>query len=240
MKRDLNLVSGEYNPNSVTSIENDLILNWYPHRVIRRSGHVERLLELGLGHGHTAKIFNEHSDSYTVLDGSSVVIKQFKANNPDFTGCVVESYFEDFQSDENYDVIVMGFILEHVDDPHLILEKYRNMLKSNGRLYIAVPNAKSLNRRFGLALGIIDDIYSLNENDLALGHLRQYCLDTLTQAVTHAGYKVTYQEGIYLKPLPLSTLKTLDNFDDNLQAMLKVGVDFPELCVGIMLELTII
>lgn len=240
MKRDLNLVSGEYNSNSVTSIENDLILNWYPHRVIRRSGHVDRLLELGLGHGHTAKIFNEHCDSYTVLDGSSVVIKQFKANNPDFSGHVIESYFEDFQSDENYDVIVMGFILEHVDDPHLILEKYRNMLKPNGRLYIAVPNAKSLNRRFGLALGIIDNIYSLNENDLALGHLRQYCLDTLTQAVTHAGYKVTYQEGIYLKPLPLSTLKTLDNFEDNLQAMLKVGVDFPELCVGIMLELTII
>lgn len=238
MKPDLNAVSSEYRPNAATSLENELILNWYPKRILTRFGYVDSLLELGLGHGHTAKIFVDACEKYTVLDGASLVIEQFKRNNPTFKGCIVETYFEEFCSGSQYDVIVMGFILEHVEDPGLILRKYRDMLKPGGRLYVAVPNAKSLNRRFGLELGMIDDIYSLNENDLALGHVRQYCLDTLTEEVTAAGYQVSYKEGIYLKPLPLKTLKTLDDFENNLQAMLKVGVDFPELCVGLLLELT--
>ena len=130
----------------------------------------------------------------------------------------------------------MGFILEHVDDPGLLLSKYRKFLSPGGRIFIAVPNAKSLNRRLGLELGIIDDIYSLNDNDIAQGHKRQYCLDTLGQLLDEQGYQIVLEEGIYLKPLPLDALKTLPDLEANLQAMLKVGVDFPDLCVGLLLE----
>ena len=56
-------------------------------------------------------------------------------------------------------------------------------------MFVTVPNAKSLNRRLGLELGIIDDIYSLNANDLALGHQRQYCRDTLRQTLRKTGYR---------------------------------------------------
>ena len=93
-----------------------------------------------------------------------------------------------------------------------------------------------MNRRLGLELGIIDDIYSLNENDLVQGHKRQFCRDTIGQLLTERGYRVVHEEGIYLKPLPLGVLKTLPDFEANLQAMLKVGVEFPDLCVGLLLE----
>lgn len=237
MKKDLNAVSSEYRPNAATEIENNLILNWYPHRMIARFQHAPALLELGLGHGYTARIFSKACDQYTVVDGSSVVIDQFRAANPDFRGEIVASYFEDYTPRGLFDIIVMGFVLEHVDDPDAILERYRSFLKPGGRLYVAVPNAKSMNRRLGLELGMINDIYSLNANDIALGHQRQYCRDTLRLAVERAGYRVTHEEGIYLKPLPLGVLKTLDDFDANLQAMLRVGVDFPDLCVGLLMEL---
>lgn len=239
MKKDLNLVSSEYRPNAATEIENNLILNWYPYRIIDRFKHADSLLELGLGHGYTAKIFNKACDSHVVVDGSSVVIDQFRENTPNFQGEIVEAYFEDYIPKESFDIVVMGFILEHVDDPDLILEHYRSFLKPGGKLYVAVPNAKSMNRRIGLEMGLIDDIYGLNANDLALGHQRQYCRDTLTAAVNRAGYRITHEEGIYLKPLPLGVLKTLDDMDANLQAMLKVGVDFPDLCVGLLMELEV-
>ncbi len=237
MRKDLNSVSSEYQPNAATAVENDLILNWYPRRIIARFGRVPSLLELGLGHGYTARIFDSACDRHVVIDGSSVVIQQFKNSTPDFRGQIIDSYFEDYTTDERFDVIVMGFILEHVDDPRLILDRYRAFLKPHAKLYVAVPNAKSLNRRLGLELGLIDDIYSLNANDLALGHQRQYCRQTLTSAVQRAGYRITHEEGIYLKPLPLGVLKTLEDFDANLQAMLKVGIDFPDLCVGLLMEL---
>lgn len=235
--RDLNAVSSEYRPNGATEIENNLILKWYPGRIIRRFGHATSLLELGLGHGFTAEIFPTACDEYVVLDGSTVVIDQFRQKHPGFSGEVVETYFENYDTDKRFDVIVMGFVLEHVDDPDLLLQRYRRFMKPGGRMYIAVPNAKSMNRRLGLEMGLIDDIYSLNANDLALGHQRQYCRATLTSAVRKAGYTITHEEGIYLKPLPLHVLQTLPDMEKNMQGLLNVGIEFPDLCVALLMEL---
>ncbi|MCL0075150.1 class I SAM-dependent methyltransferase, partial [Thermodesulfovibrionales bacterium] len=164
------------------------------------------------------------------------VINRFKKNTPGFSAELFLDYFETFDTKECFDVIIMGFILEHVDDPGLLLDRYKKFLKPTGKIFIAVPNAKSLNRRLGLELGLIDDIYSLNDNDLALGHKRQFCRDSLRELVHQYGYQIIYEEGIYLKPLPLPVLKNLPNFQGNLQAMLKVGVEFPDLCVGLLME----
>ncbi|KDP86755.1 SAM-dependent methyltransferase [Cupriavidus sp. SK-3] len=232
----LDAVSSEYFPNAATSLENDLILHWYPRRITHRFGRCDSLLELGLGHGFTARCFSAHAERHVIIEGSPRVIELFRSNHPDSPARLVEGYFEDFDTDERFDVIVMGFILEHVDDPGLLLARYRRFLKPGGRMYVAVPNAKSMNRRLGLELGMIDDIYSLNANDIALGHQRQFCRDTLRGLLHEHGYQVLHEEGIYLKPLPLGVLKTLPDLEANLQAMLKVGIDFPDLCVGLLME----
>lgn len=235
---DLDNVASEYFPNAATSVENDLILNWYPKRVVNRFGHCGRLLELGLGHGYAAELFHAACDSHVIVEGSRVVIDQFRKQNPGSSIEIVEGFFETFQPDAPFDVIIMGFVLEHVDDPGLLLRRYKSYLAPGGRMFIAVPNAKSLNRRLGLELGLIDDIYSLNKNDLALGHKRQFCRDTLGSLVEQSGYRIVHVEGIYLKPLPLGVLQTLPDFEANLQAMLRVGVDFPDLCVGLLMEIS--
>lgn len=235
--QNLNQVASEYKPNAATELENNLILHWYPKRVIKRIGYVESLLELGLGHGFTAELFAKSCGTYVIIDGASTVIKQFKKSHPDFNGELVLEYFENYTPKAPFDIIVMGFVLEHVDDPEAILMRYKNFLKPGGKMYVAVPNAKSLNRRLGFEMGLLDDIYSLNCNDLALGHQRQYCRDTLRESLMRCGYQVTHEEGIYLKPLPLGVLKTLPDLQANLDAMLKVGIDFPDLCVGLLMEI---
>ena len=238
MANRLDQVSSEYRPGSASEFENSLVLNWYPRRILKRLGKDScgSILELGIGHGHTTKLFNEHFDRHVVIEGSQVVIEQFQKNSGLESIEIVESYFEEFETGERFDVILMGFVLEHVDDPGLVLERFRKFLKPSGRLFITVPNGKSMNRRLGLAMGKIDDIYSLNENDHAMGHQRQFCLDTLKALVAETGYDCIWEEGIYLKPLPLGYLQTMPEFDENLQAMLEVGVDFPELSVGLLIE----
>lgn len=236
---NLDAVSSEYLPNAATAIENDLILNWYPERIIKRFGSVGSILELGIGHGYTPGLFNAVCDRHVIIEGSQLVIDLFKEKSPDFTGEVVFSYFEEFDTDERFDAIVMGFVLEHVDDPGVLLARFKKFLKPGGRIYVAVPNAKSMNRRLGVELGKIDDIYSLNANDHALGHKRQYCRDTLKTEMQSHGYSVSLEEGIYLKPLPLAVLKTLPDFQENLDAMLRVGIDFPDLCVALLMEATV-
>jgi len=234
--KNLDSLTSQYKPKAVTAIENDLILNWYPKRILNRVKTFGSLLELGLGHGFSAKQFEGHFNQHIIIEGSEVVIDLFKKKHNDFKGIIVKDYFETYETDQKFDAIVMGFILEHVDDPGLLLDRYRHMLTDDGRIFICVPNAKSLNRRLGLELGIIKDIYELNANDIALGHKRQFCTTSLKELLEAHNYEVTHVEGIYLKPLPLSILKTLPDFKANLDAMLKVGIDFPELCVGIFME----
>ena len=234
----LDRVSSEYRPGAATAFENNLILNWYPGRILKRldKDSLGSILELGIGHGYTTTLLNEHFDRHVIIEGSGAVIEQFRKDTPLESIEFIESYFEDFETEEQFDVVLMGFVLEHVDDPELVLNRFRKFLKPSGRLFIAVPNAKSMNRRLGLAMGKIDDIYSLNENDVAHGHQRQFCLDTLKELISRTGYDCLWEEGIYLKPLPLAYMQIMPEFDENLQAMLEVGVDFPELSVGLLLE----
>ena len=236
--KDLNAVSSKYDPSSSGEFENDLILNWYPKRIIKRIGNVASLLELGLGHGFTATIFSKSCEKHVIVDGASGVIDSFLSRTPDFKGEIVLDYFEEYKTEHTFDVIVLGFVLEHVDDPVMILDRYRRFLAPEGKIYVAVPNAKSLNRRLGLKMGLIDDIYDLNANDLLLGHQRQYCLETLRRDLDKGGFVISHEEGIYLKPLPLSVLRGLPDSNANFEAMLEVGIEFPELCVGLLVEAT--
>ena len=235
--QDLDAVADKYLAEPSVEIENDLIMNWYPKRIETRTGPVGSILEQGLGHGYTVPYFAKMADHHEVVEGSQRVIDRFRSNNDWYRGTLVQDYFETYTPDRRFDVIVMGFVLEHVDDPRALLARYRNFLAPDGKLYVAVPNAKSLNRRLGYEMGMIDDIYDLNATDHQLGHKRNYCRDTLRADVEAAGFRATLEEGIYLKPLPLGVLKTLDDMQANLQAMLKVGVDFPDLCVALLFEL---
>lgn len=236
-KYNLDQFTSEYLPGSTTSFENELILNWYPKRILSRVNGSHSILELGLGHGHSACVFNPFFKRHVVIEGSSVVIDLFHQRKSNENVEIIKTFFEDFNTSERFDVIVMGFILEHVDNPESILLQYSKFLAPGGKMYVAVPNAKSLNRRLGLEMGMINDIYELNDNDIAQGHKRQFCRSTLKELLHSCGYNVTMEEGIYLKPLPLKFLKMLPNLNENLEAMLKVGIDFPDLCVGLLMEI---
>lgn len=234
--KNLDDIANVYKPGEAAEIENDLILHWYPERIIRRYKQCDDLLELGIGHGFTAPIFNASCANHTIIEGSKEVIQQFKKSHENISVKIIHDFFESYNNNKLFDVIIMGFILEHVDSPELIVQKYKKYLKPDGKLYASVPNGKSLNRRYGLELGIIDDLYSLNENDIALGHQRQYCLDSFKELFTRNGYCITHVEGIYLKPLPLDVLATLPDFKGNLHAMLRVGIDYPDLCIAMLVE----
>lgn len=235
---ELNTHVSQYQPGAATEIENNLILNWYPRRILRQLEGCEysSLLELGVGHGYSNLVFGQHFERHVIVEGSDAVIRMFREKNPESEINVVNSYFETFETEERFDTVVMGFVLEHVDDPGVVLSRFRSFLKDAGRMFVAAPNAKSLNRRLGLAMGKLTDIYSLNENDLELGHQRQYCRDTLKLEIESHGFEITWEEGIYLKPLPLRYMQTLPELEANLDAMCQVGVDFPDLCVGLLME----
>lgn len=53
---------------------------------------------------------------------------------------VYQNHFEDFKTDKKYDLIILNHTLEHLKNPVLALSKIHKLLKSNGLLFIDVPN----------------------------------------------------------------------------------------------------
>lgn len=106
-----------YGENFTYAFDNNIILNWYPLRIMELSSKDSNLLELGIGHGFSTNRFSQHFSSHVVIDGSASVISQFREHYPNSSATIVESYFENFDTESRFDLIVMGFILEHVDNP---------------------------------------------------------------------------------------------------------------------------
>jgi 2-polyprenyl-3-methyl-5-hydroxy-6-metoxy-1,4-benzoquinol methylase len=227
-----------YQGNNLYDFDNEIILKWYPHRVIKYAENAKSMLELGLGHGYTTDIFSQHFKRYVVLDGSKAVIENFKKNYPACDAEIVETYFEDYSTNEKFDVINLGFILEHIDNPHQILTKFKELLANGGKMFVSVPNAEVLNRRLGHLAGLLPDMTELSENDLLLGHKRYYTVDTLTTEIKNAGYKVVRIEGIYLKPFTTQQILSLNFNKDIIHALCEVGVQYPELSCAILAQIS--
>jgi ubiquinone/menaquinone biosynthesis C-methylase UbiE len=239
MKNVLDTHIRAYEGQLLYDFDNDIQLNWYPKRVLKLTENAKSILELGLGYGITTNIFSKHFGRHVVLDGSSAVINNFKKKYPDCSAQIIETFFENFVSDEKFDLIVMGYILEHVDDPAEILTRFRNFLAPNGKIFIAVPNAEVLNRRLGHLAGMLPDTRQLSEHDLLLGHKRYYTVESLTKEVLSAGYEIERMEGIYLKPFTTKQIISLNFNSAIIDALCQVGVDYPELCCGMLAQLRI-
>ena len=227
-----------YQGDNLYDFDNEILLTWYPQRVLHHAGAAHSLLELGLGHGYSADIFSRRFSRHVVLEGSPAVIGNFRDKHPDCRAEIVETWFENFVTDERFDVIVMGFILEHVDEPLLILRRFREFLAPGGRLFLAVPNAEVLNRRLGRFAGLLDDVTTLSENDHLLGHKRFYTVATLSADIAQAGCGVDRLEGIYLKPFTTRQIVSLQLDRKIIEAMCTVGIDYPELSCGLFAEIS--
>jgi len=217
-------------------LDNRLTLEWYPQRVKQHCSGVS-LLELGLGHGYSTAFFADAFPRYVVIEGSAEMIKRFRRNYPQVHVDLVEGFFEDFSTDEKFDVINMGFVLEHVEDPDLILRRYRKFLSPGGSIFVAVPNCEALHRRFGHAAGLLPDMTTLSPADLEFGHRRYFSLASLSALVTGAGYRIVKSEGLFLKPLTTGQLSALELPESVFQAMMAVGVDYPELANSILMQI---
>jgi len=228
---------GAYDGTNLYDFDNNIQLNWYPQRVIDHAADAKSMLELGLGHGFSTNLFSSHFERYVVVDASRAVIENFNKRFPSSEVEIIEAFFENFKTDEKFDVVILGFVLEHVDDPIEIMTRYKKFLAPGGRMFLAVPNSEVLNRRLGFEAGILSDMKELSEHDHLCGHKRYYSVKTLKDDVERAGCTVEKMEGIYLKPFTTSQMISL-NFDQKIiNALCQVGIEYPELCCGILAEI---
>ncbi len=244
-KRNLGEYKEAYDEEFEFYDENVVMLSWYSKRIIKtiQNNNCKSCLSLGIGHKIVSKtIIAELApalDNYLIIEGSLEFIKELK-NNVKFPShvSIIHSLFEEFDTGEKFDVIEMGFVLEHVDDPFLILKRYATFLKQKGFIFIAVPNAKSFHRLIGYKAGMLDNLYRLSKYDLELGHKRYFDMESLVKLVKSSGLKIVNKEGIFFKPFSTSQLKSLDLSPEAINSLCSMGVEYPEISNAIYIEAT--
>ena len=185
------------------SADYDGVLTGYAWRLIEpRLAGRERVLELGCSNGVMTELLAGVVPDLWVVDGSPTYLGEVRSRLGDDGIRYELSLFEDFEPGVEFDAIVMCRALEHLPDPRGTLARIGRWLAPAGELHVMVPNALSLHRLIGVALGQLPRPDALNERDLRVGHLRVYDPDALRAELEGAGLRVVEEAGNSLKFLP--------------------------------------
>ena len=198
-----------------------------------RSG---RALELGCYQGEfTRRLSAIYNDLY-VVEGASELIEIARAR----VGGTVEfvhSRFEQFEPLKKFDSAFLIHTLEHLDEPVSVLRRIGSWLSSDGRLFVAVPNAHAASRQIAVGMGLISHATAVTEGESLHGHQRTYCIDTLKRDIHDAGLKIVDFGGVMFKPLANFQFdlclrnKIID--DRFLEGCFNLGKIHPDLCASI-------
>lgn len=197
------------------------------------------LLELGSFKGDFTKRFLPFSDDITCVEASDVAIEEAKkklGSNVTF----VNSMFENAALPKRYDNIVLTHVLEHLNDPVLVLKRINDeWLAEGGRFFLVCPNANAPSRQIAVKMGLITHNSAVTPAEAEHGHRCTYTLDTLERDAVAAGLKVVHRSGIFFKALANFQWDQLLQTDiiskDYLEGCYKLGQHYPDLCSSIFL-----
>lgn len=228
LQDDLEAVARVYD----SSKDFDYHLIQYNFRFMRARLQGPRILEMGCANGVMTERLSAFFPHIDVVDGSETYLKDVAGRLHERKNIqYFHSLFEGFAPEVHYNSIIMARALEHLADPVGMLQIAAEWLEPGGHVHIVVPNALSLHRRIGVAMGILPTCQSLNERDLRVGHKRVYDFETMSADVEAAGLRIHEITGIFLKPLSNAQMETWNG--DILDALFEVGKDLPEYCAEI-------
>jgi len=184
------------------------------------------ILEIGPAEGVMTEYLFRLGNPLTLVEGSSLFSKQLKEKYPDIE--VVNSLFENFKTEKKYRSIILGHVLEHVDDPVLILQHVKQFLKEDGVILSAVPNANSIHRQAAVLMGLLPQVNAFSELDKHHGHKRVYSIAALENDFSLAGLKILKTGGYWLKPVSNSQMEK-DWTPEMIAAFMKLGEKYPKI-----------
>ncbi len=197
------------------------------------------LLELGSYKGAFTKRLVPYFQDITCVEASDVAVAEAKHK---LGGQVkfVQALFETVHLQRRYDNIVMTHVLEHLDDPVLVLKRINDeWLSDNGRLFLVCPNANAPSRQIAVKMGLISHHSAVTPAESAHGHKITYSLDTLERDAKKAGLKVLHRSGIFFKALANFQWDRLLKSDiispEYLEGCYQLGQQYPDLCASIFL-----
>jgi 2-polyprenyl-3-methyl-5-hydroxy-6-metoxy-1,4-benzoquinol methylase len=198
----------------------------YCYRLVERFSRGRRLLEMGPAEGVMTELLAASDFDLTVVEGSSLFCDSLRQRFPKTN--VVHALFEEFEPAGPFDTIVLGHVLEHVEDPVSVLRRVRGWLAPGGTVFGAVPNARSLHRQAAVVMGLLEQEDALNEADRHHGHRRVFTPESFRNSFIAAGLRVDVFGGYWLKPLSNGQLEQAWT-QPMLDAYMQLGERYPDI-----------
>lgn len=209
MSYNLEEIASQYN----VATDFDAILVGYDFEVAKEYFSGRTFLELGCATGESVLKLLPYAEAIDVVEGAEKNIETTKAKVGEAPSAKVQyfhSLWQDYTFPENYYSDVIWFHgIEHIEDPESLLKKIFTSLQPNGRLHVVTPNAFSLHRRVGVAMGLLQDVHELNERDRMVGHVVVFDREQVLSVLDRSGFVSLAQSGIMIKPLPNAKMKEL-------------------------------
>ncbi|ABQ27353.1 class I SAM-dependent methyltransferase [Geotalea uraniireducens] len=199
----------------------------YCFKIVSRFINGESILEMGPAEGVMTGLLATLNKKMAIVEGSSLFCDDLRKRFPQAE--IVNALFEEFNPSVKFDTIILGHVLEHVNDPVDILSRAKMWLKPDvGRIFAAVPNAHSLHRQAAVVMGILTAEDSLNEMDVHHGHRRVFNPESFRDAFYVAGLNIEVFGGYWLKPV--SNKQIEDNWTPQmLDAFMQLGERYPDI-----------
>ncbi|HOQ31903.1 MAG TPA: class I SAM-dependent methyltransferase [Candidatus Hydrogenedens sp.] len=196
-------------------------------------------LQLGYAEGVDTAMLAPLLAELDVVEGNAAFIWEGKKKNiPNVR--FISSLFEELtleKTGRQYDVIFAIYVMEHVQDTSVVLNRIRRLLLPEGIFYAVVPNARALSRQLARHMGILEELDDFTPHDLQHGHRRIYDRVRLNRDLTHEGFKIIHQGGIFLKILADFQLNQLYRSGilgpSQIDGLYLLGLEYPDLCGSI-------
>lgn len=199
----------------------------YAFKILRRHMVGDSILELGPAEGVMTELLAGTGKKLTLVEGSKLFCESLRRRFPDAD--TVHSLFEEFRSSERFDNIILGHVLEHVENPVDILSRAKDWLEpETGRLFGAVPNARSLHRQAAVIMGLLPKEDALNEMDVHHGHRRVFNPETFRNAFSQAGLIIEIFGGYWMKPISNAQIEASWT-PEMIEAFMALGERYPDI-----------
>ena len=139
-----------------------------------------RVLDYGCGHAGYLSDFHDRGVAISGAEIAGYVVEACKRRGLDVHK--VDDFLHIPFADAEFDIIYLMQVFEHLRDPHQFMKELARILKSDGMLYLALPNAASIWRK----------IFGSNwvSGWFAPFHLFHYGRDSLSRLADQHGFNV--------------------------------------------------
>ncbi len=187
----------------------------------------DTLLELGPAEGMMTELLATTGLKLTLVEGAMELADDLRGRFPQAR--VEHQLFEEFNPATTFDTIVLGHVLEHVEDPVDVVRRASGWLDGEGgRVFAAVPNAHSLHRQAAVRMGLLEREDELNNQDLRHGHRRVFNMDGLREVFKNAGMVIEASGGYWLKPLSNGQIEESWT-REMIEAFMELGERYPDI-----------